>query len=143
MRRALSLAQQAADAGEVPVGAVVHTAAGDIVGEGQNATIKSQDATAHAEIVALRRACLASANHRLPGLHITVTLEPCAMCAGAILHARLASVVFAAADPKTGACGGVINLFADGRLNHQTECGGGLYAEESAAKLTAFFQARR
>lgn len=143
MRRALVLAQQAADDGEVPVGAVVHTADGDIIGEGHNETITRNDASAHAEIIALRRACSASANYRLPGLHLTVTLEPCPMCAGAIFQARLASVVYAAADPKTGACGGVVNLFADARLNHQTESCGGLYAEQSAALLGNFFQARR
>lgn len=143
MRRALHLAGQAAAAGEAPVGAVVHTAAGDIVGEGRNEPIGGCDPTAHAEVVALRRAAAAAGNYRLPGLHIAVTLEPCAMCVGAIFHARLAGVVFAAADPKTGACGGAVDLPAVGKLNHQTIVRGGLLAEESAALLAGFFAARR
>ena len=142
MRRALTLAQQAASIGEVPVGAVVF-GDGGIVSEAGNRSIADCDATAHAEIIALREACKKTGNYRLPELSMAVTLEPCAMCVGAILHARLQRVVFGACDEKTGALGGVVNLSNEKRLNHQTVFAGGLYGEESAALLRAFFAARR
>lgn len=143
MRRALSLAEEAAAADEVPVGAVVHDDNGDIIGEGYNETLTTNDMTAHAEIVALRRAAAACANHRLPNLHITVSLEPCPMCIGAIFHARLSSVTFAADDDKNGACGGVTDLPALPQLNHRTAIHRGLYATEAVALLREFFRARR
>ena len=142
MREALALAQQAAAAGEVPVGAVV-VRGGEIIARGYNRPISAQDPTAHAEIVALRAAAGVSGNYRLTDCDLFVTLEPCAMCAGAILHARLARVVFGAPDPKTGACGSVVNLFAESRLNHQTAVVGGVLAAESSELLQAFFYGRR
>ena len=142
MRRALELAERAARAGEVPVGAVL-VADGAIVGEGCNLPISSCDPTAHAEIQALRAAAQRAANYRLPGSVLYVTLEPCVMCAGALMHARVARVVFGAPDPKTGACGSVVNLFAEARLNHHTEVGGGVLAEECGALMRTFFNARR
>jgi tRNA(Arg) A34 adenosine deaminase TadA len=142
MRRALELAQRAAEAGEVPVGAVL-VADGAIAGEGYNLPISSCDPTAHAEIQALRSAARRAGNYRLPGSVLYVTLEPCVMCAGALMHARVARVVFGAPDPKTGACGSVVNLFAEPRLNHHTEVDGGLLAEECGALVRAFFNARR
>lgn len=142
MRRALTLAQQAASNGEVPVGAVVF-GGGGVVSEAGNRSIADCDATAHAEIIALREACKKTGNYRLPELSMAVTLEPCAMCVGAILHARLQRVVFGACDEKTGALGGVVNLAEEKRINHQTVFAGGLYEEESAALLRAFFAARR
>lgn len=143
MRRALELAQCAQDAGEVPVGAVV-VADGQIIGEGWNRPISSNDPTAHAEIVALRAAAAAVRNYRLPGTTLYVTLEPCPMCAGAIVHARVDRVVFAAPDPRSGAAGSVFDLLpSDARFNHTTRCEGAVLAEESAAMLRAFFRARR
>jgi tRNA(adenine34) deaminase len=142
MRRALELARRAAAEGEVPVGAVL-VAEGHIVGEGWNRPIGGRDPTSHAETEALRAAARALENYRMEGATLYVTLEPCPMCAGAIFHARLARVVFGAADPKTGAAGSVVNLFADRRLNHHTAIEGGLLAEECAALLRAFFAARR
>lgn len=142
MRRALALAQQAADEGEVPVGAVV-VREGRIAGEGWNRPLAGADATAHAEIQAIRAACAAAENYRLAGTTLYVTLEPCVMCVGAIMHARISRVVFGAADPKTGACGSVVNLFADERLNHHATVHGGVLAEESIALLRAFFAERR
>ena len=142
MREALSLAREAQMAGEVPVGAVV-VRHGEIIGRGYNRPISGQDPTAHAEIVALRAAATLSGNYRLTYCELFVTLEPCAMCAGAILHARLARVVFGAPDPKTGACGSVVNLFTEARLNHQTEVGRGVLAEDAEALLKAFFAERR
>ena len=117
MAQALILARAARERGEVPVGAVV-VRAGVVVGRGGNAPIAASDPTAHAEIAALREAGQAAGNYRLPGCSLYVTIEPCAMCAGAILHARIARLVFGARDPKTGACGSVVDLFADPRLNH-------------------------
>ena len=143
MRHAMTLARQAWDAGEVPVGALVVGADGKVLGEGANAHIGGSDPTAHAEIIALRAACSDAANYRLPGATLYVTLEPCAMCMGAMLHARLARVVYGAPDPKTGACGGVIDLPAVGALNHQTTVVGGALAEECGEMLRAFFRERR
>jgi tRNA(adenine34) deaminase len=142
MSRALALAEQAAGRGEVPVGAVL-VADGRIVGEGANAPIGGQDPTAHAEILALRDGARRLGNYRLPGTTLYVTLEPCAMCAGALLWARVARVVWGAADPKSGAAGSVVDLFAEARLNHHTCSEGGLLAEPSAALLRDFFAARR
>jgi len=143
MRHAMTLARQAWDAGEVPVGALVVAADGTVMGEGANAPIGGSDPTAHAEIIALRAACSKAANYRLPGATLYVTLEPCAMCMGAMLHARLARVVYGAPDPKTGACGGVIDLPAVGALNHQTTVVGGALADECGEMLRAFFRERR
>jgi tRNA(adenine34) deaminase len=142
MREALSLAVLAAGQGEVPVGAIV-VKEGRIVGRGYNSPIRSSDPTAHAEIRALRDAAGAFANYRLGGCTLYVTLEPCAMCAGAIMHARIARLVYGAADPKTGACGSVVDLFAESRLNHHTEVTGGVLAAEAAKQLSDFFAARR
>lgn len=142
MRAALRLASEAAAAGEVPVGAlVVHE--GKIIGRGWNAPIGLNDPTAHAEVRALREAGAAMGNYRLPGCSLYVTLEPCAMCAGAIQHARISKLVYAARDPKTGACGSVVDLFALARLNHHTSVTGRLLEEASADLLRAFFAARR
>lgn len=142
MREALALAAEAAAAGEVPVGAVV-VKDGEIVGRGFNRPISSADPTAHAEIVALREACVRLANYRLPGCQLYVTLEPCAMCVGALVHARLARVVFGARDPKTGACGSIVDLPGLATFNHHGRFEGGLLAEESAALLKRFFAERR
>lgn len=142
MREALLLAQSAAEAGEVPVGAVL-VRDGEIIGRGANRPIASCDATAHAEVLALRDAGAAEDNYRLVGSTLYVTLEPCVMCVGAMFHARVARVVFGAPDPKTGACGSVVNLFGEARLNHHATVEGGLLAEESAALLRSFFAARR
>lgn len=142
MRRAMELADGASQEGEVPVGAVV-VLDGELIGEGANAPIGSSDPTAHAEIRALRAAAALRGNYRMPGSVLYVTLEPCAMCAGAILHARVGRVVYGAPDPKTGACGSVTDLFADARLNHQTSVVGGVLQEACAEQLRAFFRARR
>ena len=142
MTEALALAQAAGARGEVPVGAVV-VKDGAIVGRGGNATIADCDPTAHAEIVALREAGRALGNYRLPGCDLYVTIEPCVMCAGAILHARIGRLVFGATDPKTGACGSVVDLFALPRLNHHATVTGGVLAGECGALLTDFFGARR
>jgi tRNA(adenine34) deaminase len=142
MREALALAREAEARGEVPVGAIV-VCEGTIVGRGGNAPIERNDPTAHAEIAALRAAAVALGNYRLPSCELYVTLEPCAMCAGAILHARLRRVVFGASDPKTGACGSVIDLFAEPMLNHHTRVAGEVLAAECGALLSAFFAARR
>ncbi len=142
MHEALGLARQANDTGEVPVGAVV-VRDGRIIGRGFNHPIGASDPTAHAEISALREAARHDNNYRLPGCTLYVTLEPCAMCVGAILHARIERVVFGAADPKTGACGSVIDLAAEAMLNHHTQFSGGLLAAECGAMLKAFFAERR
>lgn len=142
MRRALELAQCAATEGEVPVGAVV-VHEGRIVGEGWNRPIGSSDATSHAETEAIRAACKALGNYRIPGASLYVTLEPCVMCSGAIMHARIGRVVFGASDPKTGACGSVVDLFAESKLNHHATVKGGVLAEESVALLKSFFAGRR
>lgn len=142
MAEALALAQHSAARGEVPVGAIVVRNQA-IVGRGGNAPIAGSDPTAHAEIAALREAGAAVGNYRLPGCELYVTLEPCAMCAGAIIHARVARLVFGARDPKTGACGSVIDLFAEPRLNHHTTVTGGVADDACASLLTQFFAARR
>jgi len=144
MRRALALAQEASDIGEVPVGAVVVGPLGETLGEGGNRTLDRGDVTAHAEIVALREAFRTAGNHRLPGCAIYVTLEPCAMCAGAIIAARLSRLVFGARDEKAGACGSKVDLFDPALgINHHAEVRGGLLAEQSAGLLRDFFEARR
>jgi tRNA(adenine34) deaminase len=142
MAEALALARNAAARGEVPVGAIV-VCDGAIVGCGGNAPIAANDPTAHAEIAALREAGATLRNYRLPGCALYVTLEPCAMCAGAVLHARLARLVYGARDPKTGACGSVIDLTGEPRLNHHTQVTGGVAADACGALLTQFFAARR
>jgi tRNA(adenine34) deaminase len=142
MAQALDQAQAAAMAGEVPVGAVV-VHRDRVIAVGRNAPVKDHDPTAHAEIVALRAAAAALGNYRLDDCELYVTLEPCAMCSGAMLHARLKRVVFGAADPKTGAAGSVVNLFGQTQLNHQTEVVGGVLAQEGAGLLKAFFKERR
>ena len=142
MALALAQARLAAAAGEVPVGAVV-VRRGEVVATGRNAPVDAHDPTAHAEIVALRAAALAMGNYRLDDCELYVTLEPCAMCSGAMLHARLKRVVFGAFDPKTGAAGSVVNLFAQPQLNHQTALQGGIMATDSAALLQDFFRQRR
>jgi len=142
MREALSLARSAECLGEVPIGAVV-VCEGVIVGRGFNSPIGESDPTAHAEIAALRDAARRLENYRLPGCEIFVTLEPCAMCAGAILHARLGRVIYGARDPKTGVHGSTIDLFANEQLNHHTEVVGGMLAAECGQLLSSFFAARR
>jgi tRNA(adenine34) deaminase len=142
MRRALALAAQAAALDEVPVGALV-VLNGEVIGEGSNAPISEADPTSHAEIRALRVAARRAGNYRLPGSTLYVTLEPCAMCVGAILHARVSRVVFGAPDPKTGAAGSVVDLFANERLNHQTSVLGGVLADECGALLRQFFAGKR
>jgi len=143
MRRALQLAAHARDAeNEVPVGAVL-VQAGQIVGLGWNRNIILHDPTAHAEIMALRAAGEKLANHRLSGATLYVTLEPCSMCAMAMIHARIGRLVYAAADPKTGAAGSVFDTLVDARHNHRIEVAGGLLADESASLLREFFRARR
>ncbi len=142
MGQAMDLARQAGAAGEVPVGAVV-VCEGEVVGRGWNQPIGRADPTAHAEVMALRKAAEQLGNYRLPGCTLYVTLEPCAMCAGAIMHARIARVVFGARDPKTGAAGSVVDLFAEGRLNHHATVTGGVLGEACGALLSSFFAARR
>lgn len=148
MRLALAEARAAESAGEVPVGAVIVSPTGDVLATGNNRVLRDSDPTAHAEIVGLRAAGLALANYRLltpEGLGCTlyVTLEPCAMCAGAILHARIARLIYAATDPKAGACGSVLSVMNHPALNHRVEVTSGVLAEECSATLTAFFRARR
>jgi tRNA(adenine34) deaminase len=142
MQEALVLAQEAGAAGEVPVGAVV-VLDGEIIGRGFNQPISAHDPTAHAEVMALRDAARHQGNYRLPGCTLYVTLEPCTMCSGAIFHARIARIVFGARDPKTGAAGSVLNLYAEPRLNHHAEIIGGVLADECGALLSSFFAARR
>lgn len=142
MREALALAHRAGECGEVPVGAVV-VKDGEIVGRGFNAPISRSDPSAHAEIAALRDAAQRLGNYRLPGCGLFVTLEPCVMCVGAMFHARIARVVYGARDPKTGAAGSVLDLFAVERLNHHAAVEGGVLAEECGALLSGFFAAKR
>jgi tRNA(adenine34) deaminase len=142
MQLALQQARHAWSLGEVPVGAVV-VKDGEVIAVGFNQPIGRHDPTAHAEIVALRAAAEKLGNYRLPGCELYVTLEPCIMCAGAMMHARLARVVYAAPDPKTGAAGSVVNLFEQDQLNHHTEVEGGMLADEASAMLRAFFAERR
>ncbi len=142
MSIALDLARTAGSLGEVPVGAVV-VKDGEIVGRGYNQPIGKHDPTAHAEVMALRDAAQKLGNYRLPGCTLYVTLEPCAMCSGAIMHARIGRVVFGATDPKTGVAGSVINLYTEARLNHHASIEGGLMAGECGSLLSSFFAARR
>ena len=142
MQVALDEARLAGDAGEVPIGAVV-VREGEIVARGQNRVLRDLDPTAHAEIVALRAAAAALGNYRLPGCTLYVTLEPCAMCAGAMIHARLDRLVFAAADPKAGAAGSVLAVVNHPQLNHQMLVEQGILAEKSAEVLRSFFRERR
>ncbi|HEY5970902.1 MAG TPA: tRNA adenosine(34) deaminase TadA [Pseudoxanthomonas sp.] len=144
MRHALALAERAQyENDEIPVGALVVDAGGNVVGEGWNRNIGDHDPSAHAEIVAMRQAGRALGNHRLVGCTLYVTLEPCAMCAMAAVHARLARVVFGAADPKTGAAGSVFDLLADPRHNHRVDVVGGVLAEEAGARLSNYFRGKR
>jgi tRNA(adenine34) deaminase len=142
MAMAMELARAAWQAGEVPVGAIV-VLDGEIVGRGFNQPISSHDPSAHAEIMALRDAGQRIGNYRLPECSLYVTLEPCAMCAGAIMHARIKRIVFGAADPKTGAAGSVVNLFQETRLNHHTDIEGGVLAKECGDLISGFFRERR
>ena len=142
MRRALELARRAQEAGEVPVGAVV-VLDEKVIGEGWNRPISASDPTAHAEVQAMRNASATLRNYRLLGTTLYVTLEPCAMCVGAMFHARIRRVVFGAADPKTGAAGSTVNLFDEKRLNHHALVQGGVLAAECGALLSGFFGSRR
>ena len=142
MEAALAEARLSGEAGEVPIGAVV-VHGGEIIAHGQNRVLRDVDPTAHAEIVALRAAAVALGNYRLAGCTLYVTLEPCAMCAGAMIHARVGGLVFAAADPKAGACGSVLQVLNHPQLNHQMRVEGGIGAEESAELLRNFFRERR
>lgn len=142
MQAALELAGQAAAAGEVPVGAVV-VRDGKVIGRGYNQPVGQTDPSCHAEIMALRDAGRALGNYRLPDCDLYVTLEPCVMCAGAIMHARIRRVVFGAPDPKTGACGSVVDLFAESRLNHHATVTGAVMADEAVTLLQEFFARRR
>ena len=144
MRHALDLARRAErEDDEVPVGAVLVAADGTLLAEGGNRNISDHDPSAHAEIVAMRRAGQVLGNYRLLGATLYVTLEPCAMCAMAMVHARIARVVYAASDPKTGAAGSVFDLLADPRHNHRVVVDGGVLADEASAMLTAYFRAKR
>ena len=144
MRHALALADRAErEDDEIPVGAVVIDADGTVIGEGGNRNITEHDPTAHAEVVAMRQAGAKLGNHRLVGCTLYVTLEPCAMCAMAMVHARIGRVVFAASDPKTGAAGSVFDLLADPRHNHRIEVQGGLLAHEAGARLSHYFRRKR
>jgi tRNA(adenine34) deaminase len=142
MREALLEARRAWAEGEVPVGAVV-VKDGVVIGRGYNQPIGRHDPTAHAEIVAMRAAAETLGNYRLPGCELYVTLEPCVMCSGAMMHARLARVIYGASDPKTGACGSVVNVFANEQLNHHAEVVGGLLADDCGQVLKDFFAERR
>ena len=144
MRHALDLAARAErEHDEIPVGAVLVSAEGAMLGEGWNRNIGEHDPSAHAEIVAMRAAGRQLGNHRLLGCTVYVTLEPCAMCAMAMVHARVARVVFGAADPKTGACGSVFDLVADPRHNHRIAVRGGVLGDEASRRLTNYFRAKR
>jgi tRNA(adenine34) deaminase len=142
MGEAIALAREAAARGEVPVGAVI-VKEGIIVGRGFNLPIGGHDPTAHAEIAALRDAAGRLGNYRLVNCDLFVTIEPCVMCAGAIMHARIRRLIYGARDPKTGACGSVVDLFAERRLNHHTEVTAGVRAEEAGRLLSDFFLTRR
>lgn len=143
MQLAIDEARTAEAAGEVPVGAVLVSAAGEVIARGGNLVLRTSDPTAHAEIVSLRVAGVALGNYRLVGSTLYCTLEPCAMCAGAILHARIARLVYAASDPKAGACGSVLTVMNHPALNHRVEVVAGILGEECSAMLTSFFRARR
>jgi tRNA(adenine34) deaminase len=142
MRLAIEQAQLAAQSGEVPVGAVL-VRDGQVISRAFNKPIANHDPSAHAEMLALREAALAVENYRIPGATLYVTLEPCAMCSGAMLHARLDRVVYGAPDPKTGAAGSVLNLFSSKQINHQTSVEGGIMSEECGQLLRDFFKGRR
>ena len=142
MQQALDQAKRAALAGEVPVGAVL-VRDGQVISTGFNQPISNSDPSAHAEMMALRAAALEESNYRLPGTTLYVTLEPCTMCAGAMLHARVDRVVFGAPDPKTGAAGSVLNVFSEKQINHQTQVEGGIMSEECGQILRDFFKERR
>ena len=142
MRMAIEQAQLAAQAGEVPVGAVL-VRDGQVIAKAFNKPIANHDPSAHAEMLALREAALAQENYRIPGSTLYVTLEPCAMCSGAMLHSRIDRVVFGAPDPKTGAAGSVLDLFASKQINHQTSVEGGIMSEECGQLLRDFFKGRR
>ena len=142
MREAIAEAQAAADAGEVPIGAIA-VGGGEIVGRGQNRVLRDMDPTAHAEIVAIRAAARALGNYRLLECELYVTLEPCAMCAGAMIHARLKRLIYGAADPKAGAAGSVLEVLNHPRLNHQMPVTAGVLAEDSGALLREFFRQLR
>ena len=142
MQAALDEARKAAEDGEVPIAAVA-VFNGEILARGQNRVLRDNDPTAHAEIIALRAAAAAIRNYRLNGVTLYVTLEPCAMCAGAMIHARIDRLVYAAADPKAGACGSVLEVLNHPRLNHQMQVEQGILAEESAELLRTFFRERR
>ncbi len=142
MQAALAEARKAAAAGEVPIGAVI-VCRGEMIARGQNSVIRTTDPTAHAEIVALRQAARTFGNYRLNGCSVFVTLEPCAMCAGAMVHARLDRLVYATADPKAGACGSVLSIINHPQLNHQIKVEQGMLAEQSAELLRSFFRDRR
>jgi len=144
MRHALALADRAQhEDDEIPVGAVLVSAGGEVIGEGWNRNITDRDPTAHAEIVAMRQAGARVGNHRLLGSTLYVTLEPCAMCAMAMVHARIARLVYAASDPKTGAAGSVFDLLADARHNHRVAVQGGVLADEAGRRLSNYFRAKR
>ena len=142
MRRALALADRAGNEGEVPIGAVV-VYQGELLGEGWNQVIAAQDPTAHAEIVAMRDAARVAANYRLPDTTLYVTLEPCTMCCGAMINARIAQLVFAAREPKAGVVCSTCTMLDEPRYNHSVRWQGGVLAEDSSARLQAFFKARR
>lgn len=144
MRQALALADRAErEDDEIPVGALLVSAEGEVLGEGWNRNLAEHDPSAHAEIVAMRRAGRKLGNHRLVGSTLYVTLEPCAMCAMALVHARVARLVYAAPDPKTGACGSVFDLVADPRHNHRVEVVSGILAGEASRRLTNYFRSKR
>ncbi len=143
MERALALARRAAEEGEVPVGAVLISEAGKVLAESGNAPIATHDPSAHAEVLVLRAAGAAIGNYRLPNTTLYVTLEPCPMCAGALVHARIARLVYAAADPRSGACGSVFDLTRSTELNHRIDVTGGLLADKSSQMLAGFFSERR
>jgi tRNA(adenine34) deaminase len=142
IRAALEQAREAAVAGEIPVGAII-SSGGKVIGRGQNRSIRDSDPSAHAEVVALREACLAQANYRLTDATLYVTLEPCAMCLGAIMQARVARVIFGAYDPKAGAAGSAVDLTDSPAFNHRLEVLGGVLADECGTVLQDFFRARR
>lgn len=142
MRMAIEQAQLAAQSGEVPVGAVL-VKDGQVISKAFNKPIANHDPSAHAEMLALREAALVEENYRIPGSTLYVTLEPCAMCSGAILHARINRVVYGASDPKTGAAGSVLDIFASKQINHQTRVEGGIMSEECGKLLRDFFKGRR
>jgi len=142
MDRALSLARMAAQQGEVPVGAVL-VKNGEVIGEGWNQPISAHDPSAHAEIMALRQAAVRQGNYRLPETTLYITLEPCVMCAGAIIHARVKRLVYAAPDPKTGAAGSVFDIFTSGQVNHRVDVSTGVLAQSCGEELRQFFRSRR